>query len=234
MSLLTAAEQVARETGILSTPATVIGNTDTAVVQLLALFKRSALEIALSRDWQKLIREHTITTTASDADYALPSDWARYVSETAWDATNYWPMRGSLDPQYWQALKRGIVTLSIRKRFCLFGNMVNIVPTPTVSSETLIIEYLRNTPWTDSAGTTWRTAPTADTDLFALPQHLLELDTVWRLRKAKGLDYGDDFQIAQDAISLAFAQDSPAMIVNYGIPSEATPPFYPVVPQQVS
>jgi hypothetical protein len=233
VSLLTACQAVAEETGLLSSPATVVGNTDPGVVQLFALMKRAATELMDARDWQRFRREHTITTVSGTDSYALPSDWSRYLSQTAWDATNYWPMRGSIDPQQWQALKRGIVVLTIRKRYRVMGNLVYIIPTPTVSNESLIIEYMRNTPWTDSTGATYRTAPTADTDLSVLAENLIVLDTKWRLKHAKGLDYTEDKAEAEGAVSLAYAQDVPAMIVNDGLPSNFTPPFYPVVPQVI-
>lgn len=230
MSLLTACQAVAEETGLLSSPSTVISNTNPSVVQLFALMKRSATELMDSRDWQRFRREQTITTAAGTESYALPSDWSRYLSQTAWDATNYWPMRGSIDPEQWQALKRGLVVLTIRKRYRVMGNLVYIIPTPT-AIETLIIEYMRNTPWTDSTGVTFRTVPTVDTDLSVLPENIIVLDTKWRLKHAKGLDYSEDYDQAQDAISLAYAQDVPAMVVNDGVPSNFTPPFFPVVPQ---
>lgn len=234
MSLLSLAVAVADETGLMSTPATVVGNTNPGVVQLFALIKRSAAEIADSRDWQRMVKTQTITTVNGTAEYALPTDWSRYISETAWDVTNYWPMRGSLDPQYWEALKRGLVVLTIRRRYRVFANKIHIIPTPTVDNDSLILEYISNTPWTSSDGATWRTAPNADTDLSVIPQHLVELDTKWRLKHAKGLDFSQDKQEAQDAIALAFSQDKPAMIVNYGYPSNFTPPFYPVVPQVIT
>ena len=168
MSLLTACQAAVNETGIGTAPATIIGNTDPAAVQLLTLAKRTALSL-MGFQWQAMIREQTITTVASTETYALPSDWDRYISETAWDATSYWQMRGQLTPQMWQAYKRGIVTLvTARKMFRLRGNLVYIIPTPT-SVESLILEYVRNTPWTDSAGVTYRTAPTADTDIPVFP-----------------------------------------------------------------
>lgn len=217
----------------MSSPATVVGNTNLGVVQLFALMKRSATELLRQKDWQRLRREHTITTVASTDSYALPSDWSRYLSETAWDATNYWPMRGSIDPAYWQALKRGIVVLTIRKRYRVMANLVYIIPTPS-AVETLILEYMRNTPWTDSVGTTFRTAPSADTDLSVLPESVVVQDTIWRLKKAKGLDFEDDKQESENATALAYAQDVPAMVVNDGMPSNFTPPFFPVVPQVIT
>jgi hypothetical protein len=196
------------------------------------LAKRAADQIA-TRDWQRLIREQTITTANGTATYSLPTDWARYVDQTLWDATNYWQMRGSLSGQEWQYLKRsGATGATTRKQVRLFGNLVNIFPTPT-AIQSLIIEYVRNTPWTASDGTTFKATPTADTDLFAMPQRLLELELKWRFKHAKGVDYSEDAQEAEDQIGLAFAQDTPATAVNYGVAMNDEPP-YPNIPRQVT
>jgi hypothetical protein len=232
VSLLTACQAVVKETGIGDSPATIISNTDPAAVQLNALAERCAKRIA-KMNWQRMIREQTITTVASTEEYALPSDWARYIGETAWDSTSYWQMRGAITPQAWQALKRGIVTLvTARKQFRLRGNKVLVIPTPS-AVETLIIEYVRNTPWVAVDGTTYRAAATVDTDTTVFPENLLELDLKWRYKHAKGLDYTEDFNEAEREISLAFAQDSPAMTVNYGRSAYDTPPFFPNVPQSI-
>jgi hypothetical protein len=131
VSLLTACQAAVNETGIGSAPATIIANSDPAAVQLLALAKRAAIAIT-GYNWQAMIREQTITTVASTETYALPTDWDRYISETMWDASNYWQMKGQLTPQMWQAYKRGIVTLvTARKMFRVRGNLVYIIPTPS-------------------------------------------------------------------------------------------------------
>lgn len=232
MSLLTACQACIKETGVGAVPSTIISNTDATAVQLNALAERAA-KYLMRRNWQKMVREHTITTVATTATYALPSDWARYISETAWDATNYWPMRGSLDPQMWTALKRGIVTIaSGRKQFRVYGNLVQIIPTPDTSDESLIIEYLRNTPWTDSTGVTYRTAATADADITVFPEVLLELELIWRWKREKGLSYADERKDADDMTALLFAQDTPAPIIDYG--TSPTPPYLPNVPESIS
>lgn len=230
MSLLTACQNVVKETGIGTVPATIISNADATAVQLNALAERAVKKLA-KRDWEKMLREHTITTVASTETYALPADWARYISDTAWDASNFWQMRGQINPQLWQALKRGLVSVSVRKRFRLRGGLVYINPIPS-AVETLVIEYARNTPWTDSTGITYRVAATADTDITVFPENLLELDLKWRWKHAKGLDYTEDYNEAEREISLAFAQDSPAQTLDFGCVADYTPP-YPNVPVTV-
>lgn len=230
MSLLTACQAVIREIGLGTAPATIISNTDATAIQLNALAEAAVRRLS-KPNWEKLLREHTITTAASTEGYALPSDWARYVSLTAWDATNYWPMRGSLDPETWNALKRGIVATSVRRRFRLRGGQVLIFPTPS-SIDTLVIEYARNTPWTDSTGVTYRVVATNDADITVFPEHLLILDLKWRFKHAKGLDYTEDFNEAEREISLALAQDAPAPVIDYGRGSSLSP-FTANIPQVI-
>jgi hypothetical protein len=230
VSLLTACQAAVKETGLGDVPATIISNTDNLAVQLNALAERSAKKLA-KMDWQALLREHTITTAASTETYALPTDWARYVMETAWDSTNYWPMKGSLHPQLWQALKRGIAsTPSSRKEYRIRGSLVYIYPIPT-AIETLIIEYARNTPWLN--GSTYRVTATNDADTAVYPEYLLELELIWRLKKAKGLAYADDRDEADSEISKAFAQDVPAPVLDYGSGPQMMPPFLVNIPTTV-
>jgi hypothetical protein len=230
VSLLTSCQAVVRETGAGDVPATIISNTDATAVQLNALAERAAKKIA-KLNWEKMLREHTITTVASQENYALPTDWARYLGDTAWDATNYWPMNGSIDPSLWQALKRGIVTISTRRRFRLRGGEVLLMPTPSASGDTLIIEYVRNTPWVN--GSTYRVTATADADTTVFPEELLDLDLKWRWLRAKGLDYGDERDEADRRIAEMYAQDTPAPTLNFGYVTNVTPPFLVNVPQVI-
>lgn len=233
MSLLTACQSAVEETGLGNTPATIISNTDPAAVQLLALAKRAGKKL-MQKDWQRFLRDHTITTISGTAAYALPTDWKRYIGDTAWDSTNYWPMRGSVTPQTWQTLKYALVTApQTRKSFRVAQNFVAIFPTPTVSGDILIIPYMRNTPWTDSTLATYRVSPTADTDLPLFPDHLLELEIIWRLKEAKGQPYEEAFNECEREIDIALAQDVPQPILDFSAQNYGVPPFELNVPPSI-
>jgi hypothetical protein len=233
VSLLSACKAVVGETGLGSVPATIISNTDPGVVQLYYIALRSAEEIA-KKNWQRMCREHSFQTVNGTEGYSLPSDWARYIGDTAWDSDNYWQMAGSLSPQMWNTLKRSIVTApQSRKAFRVRGNQVLMYPTPTAADD-LVIEYVRSTPWIDSTGVTWRALPTADTDITGFPETLLVLDMKWRLAKAKGMPYEEDYNEAQNAIDVAYAQDTPAPTLNLGLDTNRTPNFLVNVPQSIS
>lgn len=230
MSLLTACQAAVNVTGLGAAPATIIGNTNPLAIQLNYLAERAAKSLRM-KPWQAMIREHTITTSAGTENYALPADLAFYVSQTAWDATNYWPMRGSLAPAVWQSLKRGnIAGTQIFKDFRVRGNEVLIFPTPS-ATETLILEYVRNTPWVN--GLTYKAAATADADSTVFPDRLLELELIWRLLKAKGLPYAEEKAEAELELNVALAHDKPAPVLNFGVSTDYTPAFGANVPPQI-
>lgn len=230
MSLLAFCQNVVNETGIGDAPATIISNTDKLAVQLLALAKKEVRVLA-KRNWQALVAEHTITTANGTDNYAVPTDYDRYVSDTFWDATNYWPMRGSIDPAQWNLLKRGIVAPTIRKRFRVKAGKVYIFPTPT-AVETLIGEYITSKPCASSGGTA-QTTFTADTDTTLLPEFLVELGMKWRILKAKGFDYAEEMDEYQRQVDLGFAQDKPAGYLNDGLRTDTTPTFWANIPQTI-
>lgn len=232
MSLLTACQAAVKESGVGAVPATIISNTDATAVQLNALAERSVKHLA-RMDWQRMLREHSITTVASTEDYALPTDWSRYMMQTAWDATSYWQMRGSISGSLWQAEKRGLaVNSGIRKDFRVWQNRVYITPTPTAVS-TLVIEYIRNTPWVAVDGVTYRAAATVDTDAVIFPEFLLELDLLWRWRRAKGLSYDEEKLEAETEAMRTFGQETPAPTLDFGQNSEDTPEFVANLPSTV-
>ena len=217
MSLLTLCQSVIQQTGAGASPSAIVSNTDSLAGQLLAWARREVDLLARKHNWQALTAEHTITTVALTESYALPSDYGRYVSDTFWDATNHWPMRGSIDPQMWQALKRGIIVNTIRKQFRVKGSLVFLNPIPS-AVETVIGEYITSKPVTNTVGGA-KTTFTLDDDTTLIPEHLVELGVTWRLLRSKGFDYSEERDEYDRQVEIAWAQDSPAPSINFGVSS---------------
>lgn len=233
MSLLTICQNTVASLNFGASPSSIVGSNDALARQMLALLNQSVPRLAGRHTWQALTKTHTISAVNGTETYALPSDFGRYISDTFWDTTNYWPMRGSIDPQTWETLKRGIVASSVRKRFRVLGNLVYIYPTPTASA-TLIAEYVSSKPVLDNDGSTYKTKFDEDTDTFVLPERLLEFDLKWRLLSAKGLSYAEEMNEAEREIERAIAQDAPGTAINLGMQSgDSTPSFLANIPQTV-
>jgi len=208
MSLLTIVQNTADAIGI-DQPLDVISSTNKTSIQMLSLLNRSGQMLARRFNWNRLIKEQTVITVASTASYALPKDFVRIIDNTLWDRTNYWKMRGSISPQEWQFRKSAIAVQGIRKRIRVFGNLLYIDPTPT-AIETLVYEYVSDQWTTDSGGTNPSNKYNADGDLSIFPEYLLELDLIWRFRKTKGLDYGEEFRDFQTQFELEKQNDKPS------------------------
>jgi len=214
MSMLTIIQNVADTVGI-DRPSSVVGSTSTTAKQMLALLNMSGKMLARRHTWQRLMGEHTFNTVSGTASYALPSDYDRHIDDTAWDRSNYWSVRGSITPQEWQIRKSAIVASGIRSRFRIKGNLVYIDPTPT-AADSMVYEYIINTWTTDSAGANPSDKYNADADLTIFPEYLLELDLIWRFKKAKGLDYGEEFRDFETQFAIEKQADKPSYTLKMG------------------
>lgn len=224
MSLKTALQNCAAEAGI-RRPDSFVGSADEDALRLLNYARRTAHQIAdhHPNGWGVLQREHSFVTTAAEA-YALPADYERIISDTAWNESTYWQVRGPHSPQRWREIRSGLVQnagvtdfyrlkfddASGEKRFFLD-------PAPT-AGETLLFEYVTNELW-ESAGGTGMVDPTADTDIFRVDEYLLELGVTYRLLRRLGLAYLEerrdfdmalDMRVARDAGSGKISLDGPA------------------------
>ena len=108
-TLLTIVTDAANMVGA-TAPTAVVGSSDATAKRMLALIKAECNFLVRRFPWSALRREATITTVNGTASYSLESDFHRMVDEAIWDATNYWPMKGSLTAQQWQFYKRATIT----------------------------------------------------------------------------------------------------------------------------
>lgn len=224
MSLLSIVQSVCNELEF-EAPSTVIGSANATAVQMLALANRGGKILAKRGKsiggWSVLTTEHTFTTVASQAEYALPDDFAWLIADTLWDRENYWKLRGTLSPQAWQQYKSGIVASGPRRRVRIKKSDSSNVkaffvdPTPEANGETLVYEYVSDQWCQDSVGT-GQTAWAADDDTGILDEDLLELDLRWRFLQRKGLPYADEQKEFELELAQALARDGGAMVLDMG------------------
>ncbi len=198
-------------------PSSVVGNTDQLARQALALLNRQGKELAREHDWKVLVREHSFSTVASTSDYALPSDFDHFINDTQWDRGTREPMNGPVSGQEWQVIKSGLLGSGVyfrrwrvkRSTSGVIANKFVLDPTPT-DVQTVVFEYVSNSWCADTAGTTGQSAFALDTDIPLVPEHLLIMGLIWRLLKAKGLEYGDALAEYQSSVQREIARDGGA------------------------
>ena len=147
--------------------------------------------------------------------YALPSDYDYMISGTQWDRGFRWQIYGPLTPAEWQVLKSGLSPTGPRRRFRLFGGMFHLDPIP-YDSNLLVYEYY-STSFAMALGATSATAFTADTDTYVLLDDLMILGLKWRYRRAKGIDYSDEFKQYEDAMQREIGRDGASQTLQLDV-----------------
>lgn len=217
-TLLQIVQAAVDELGSVNRPTVVIASTDQGVQQLLALANREGKELSaregINGGWPQLRKEHTITTVDGTADYAFPSDLQYFMNTTQWDRSQKWPIDGPVSPQTWQVLKSGQVgSVGPRTRFRIMAGRIYFDPTPS-SVRTIVIEYYSDTWCASSLGAAQRLW-TADNDVPLLPDDCFILGLQWRFRKAKGLDYQEDFNAYEDFVNSKLGRSGMAPVLDY-------------------
>ncbi len=219
-TLLQMIQQVCGEMGLLQ-PDKIIGNTDQQVVQLLSLMTREARELSKMETpvggWQALRQEYVFSTISGTDTYDFPDDFDHTLAQTAWDRSARWQLLGPLSPQEWQVIKSGISPTGPRARYRYIGNRVVLDPVPS-SASTLVFEYT-STFWALTATGDPLPGFTSDDNFFSLDDDALMLGTLWRFRRAKGLDYDEEKSMYQDRIETLRSREAGTRV----LPMNANP-----------
>lgn len=221
-TLLTLCKDVADEIG-LPRPATVIGSPDDTARRLLAMSNREGRSLVEEADWTILQRLHTFTTTASDANYDLPSDYSRLIRDSEWDRAEQRPLIGPITTQQWEEIQSGAFNSGLAfTRFRIVRSSSStsrefqIEPTPTTSGDTLAFWYVSNAWCSDSAGSTLQSAWAADDDENLLDDDLMRLGMIVRFKRAVGLDYGSEADEYMQMLKRKRSQDRPSPTLSMG------------------
>lgn len=203
MSLLSICTDTADVIG-LTRPAAIITGQDQLSRQMLGFCKETLEELSMM-DWPILQVPYSFNTVVGQASYTLPTDYNREIGDSVYGQARYSQVRGSLTPGDW-ARQRNILPGLGFYRFRIFGNplKINLIPTPQVV-EAIVFEYQSLNRVTQVGGamkTTWF----ADDDVSVVPEDLMKKGLKWRLRRAKGLDYSEEFDDYEIARNLRLAQ----------------------------
>ena len=123
MSLLTICQNVADFTGF-ERETTIIGNTSPTARQLLALAQREGKQLMRSHTWPILLKEHTFSTANGTQSYALPTDFDRFVGDTAFNRTDLDKFTGPLTPTGSSDGKLD-VTADVTSHVCAFAGDIS-------------------------------------------------------------------------------------------------------------
>lgn len=194
MSTVLELVQAAADELSLARPSDVADTTDDNTAQkLIRHLTRTCKQLSSEYDWARLRRERTFTTSATaEQTGAVPADFQRFVKDTTWNRTTRSRILGPIPISEWQA-RQAIGVTGPYSNFIIRGTSFLIAPTPS-AGWTVAYEYITKYIGVASDGTTERLTFTADDDATYFDDELIILGTVWRYRKAEGLDYSEEFR----------------------------------------
>lgn len=141
--------------------------------------------------------------------YPVPSDLNYFIPQTGWDRNFRWQLLGPVNAQEWQVLKSGISPVGPRLRYRLMQGQIFINPAPYVPtgqsspiSDQLVLEYATNN-WVATQAAPSIASQTSyllDTDVAVIPEDLITMSLKWRVLKAIGMAWADEWQEYDDKV----------------------------------
>jgi hypothetical protein len=200
--------------GILGQPVpnSIQGSSDAGVRQFLGLLNNEGRSLSERYTWQVLIKEATFVTLAQEDQGALTtiigvSDAYRFIiNETMFNRDRHEPVIGPNSSMEWQIRKAFNLTGPFTE-YRIRGNRLLFNSAPA-AGEHIYFEFASKNWATTADGLTLKRAITFDTDEFLLDDELLLAGIEWRWRKAKGLDYAEDFNTYERKVTNATTRDA--------------------------
>jgi hypothetical protein len=209
MSLLTVVQNASLALG-LSSPSTVVGNTSQQ--QMLALANQGGKDLVTRGKWRALMRRNSFTLSTSAVDQGAvngtivtASDFSYMLGDTFWNLTLDQPINGPLD-EFEEELEAATAVSGPYQRWANRGGRLLIYPQPTAADSASFM-YISKA-FCQASGGTKQLAWAADTDTGVLDEQLLELDLIWRWKRANGLDYAEEFNTCEARIAAALAYEA--------------------------
>lgn len=181
-------------------------------IEMADLANDVATDIMKSHDWRDLTKIHTMTGDGVQTDFPMPADYDRQViaSYIQDDDNWFWGYRNLHSVNEWLEWKESGFWGVLPGGWIMIGRQMSFVPAPTGSAS---YPYISKLYASDEDG-----VPKAhfdrDSDQFFLGDRLITLGCVWRWKEQKGMEYAEDMQSYEIALSQAQARDAGARVIR--------------------
>jgi len=200
MSVLTIAQNIAREVGF-TAPTSLVGSADETAIQLLQLITTETTDLSngvisgqtspMNFNWQALVKRATFTFVSSQEAYSLPADFKDFIQKTIWNYSIRRPLISPITAEEFEIQKNYLISSGIDKMIYIYNNQIHVVPAPT-STDTINYEYTTTYIFQSSLGV-GQTSIQADTDVCSINEYLVQLGAKVRYLITKSLINPENF-----------------------------------------
>jgi hypothetical protein len=214
MSVLTALQRASTAIG-LAVPAAVFSSTEREHVELQDVANTVARDIADFYDWQVLKAIATITGDGTTTAWSLPSDYGRQLKKAHLWASTFpgAPLEHITDTDRWLGIVVSGFT-GTTGQWTIYGDQLHILPA-LANLATAKYFYQKNAIVDPASGVN-KARFTIDTDVFLLDEDSLELGTIYKWKRNKGLPYAEEMQDYNDRLSVRVGNDKGSKILVVG------------------
>lgn len=206
MTLFTIVKEVMDANGWPAPTTAVATSQDQNMRQCFALLNGVLEGTCYKKNWPQLVREYQFNTVSGDDGYVLPADFHHLCAPSAYNANQYYAMKGSLPPAMWyRSLYAGYGDQWFDSfRLNMDANEFKISPTPS-SPEKVVFAYITKNLVKGDDGTPKHFFVT-DSDVPLIDEYVLQMGLSWRWRQKKGLDFTAELAEYNSAVRERFAQ----------------------------
>jgi hypothetical protein len=192
-------------------------STDKSIAKLCRLLTLCGRELIGVHQWQRMVREHSITTDSLDTgSYPLPTDYLYFIDQTGWTPTNRLPLGGPLSAQDWSFIVgSGFQQQTIYISFREFEGTINILPNdPVPDGIEITFEYISNCFAVTVPGGGAINRVTDGTDSILFPPILIQ--KFLKLRYLESIGFPTDAAMDQfnNALATWLPKDKSAPVLN--------------------
>jgi len=185
--------------------------TDRTEIELRQALIEASDKILHMHDWQALRTVVTHDGDGSTTQFALPSDYIRMPKDARVWSTKWQLTLHHITPEEWLNLDVREFELA-RGTWTIYGGNFVYKPALDADEDAKFWYISRNVVL--GSDQVAKEEFSADDDTYKLDDRVLELVLVWVWRQQKGLDYAEEMQTAEYAVSRAMARDGGARILT--------------------
>jgi hypothetical protein len=231
MSLLQIVSDVCLEVGV-AVPVTAASNPDPTIQQIILLAMRSGNDFRDRWNWLAMKQQTPATFTGDGTTtlFTFPASgqlfWSLQPSMTftssVYPAT---PLIGPINEDDLLLLKALPFNTqpSVWRR--VFSNQIEFFP--ALGAGEIVSYVYASTLWIQSAGAVAQARWLADTDVSIIPEDLITLATVWRWKRAQGLDYAEEMRTAESTFDIYASAENTERVISMSRNIVTTDSYWP-------